>query len=355
MNTTDDCQSCDPINTGSITFESMKLPLDSHVQIIFTGFFNGFNVEVRSLEEMAMLYHMGCFGKGSMSRSRPKTCNSKSPSIMRKRQFFKRNDWYEKYNNTSRKDPMDNDDIFKEIGLLTTEIGAANATETKRNVIDLVSSDENDSDQSEYMDGSNLILDSCHEPELVIIVPNSDSEGENYFENLKPQCCLNNIKLVEKLMLTLPEAFFLSYGLGCLQILDSENKHINTDQLWDIFQRTDKNFIIKYVVYHYFRSKGFIVKPGIKFGGDFLLYKEAPSLAHSDFIVVIKSDKDNTDWVSTLGHIRMATTTIKEIVVAEVSKPDEDLPNTPKILCNYNVREILLTRRNRFSINNDDD
>lgn len=32
---------------------------------------------------------------------------------------------------------------------------------------------------------------------------------------------------------------------------------------------------------------------------------------HADYIVVMKQGKDDMDWISLLGHVRMATTTVK--------------------------------------------
>lgn len=42
-----------------------------------------------------------------------------------------------------------------------------------------------------------------------------------------------------------------------------------------------------------------------------VLYKEAPGITHSGYIVVIKDEQESLDWISLLGHIRMATTTLK--------------------------------------------
>ncbi|KAL0871213.1 hypothetical protein ABMA27_004984 [Loxostege sticticalis] len=351
----DDCQSNDPNNFFPMAIESLRFPLDSTMRIIFTGYYNGFNVEVRSSEEMAMLHHMGCFGKGSLSRSKPKVSqNDNSPCLLRKRQFLKRNYWQKKF---SKSKESESDSFFKDIDELTAKILKDSARNNKKDVIDLVSSDEDEvSDTCEELTiPSNLsMLDTYDKQDLVVIAPDSDSEGDNYFANFKPKCCLNKIKIPEKLMLTLCEAFFLSYGLGCLQILNSDEKILSTDQCWDLFLETDKKFIPKYVVYHYFRSKGYIVKSGVKFGGDYLLYKEAPGITHSGYIVVIKDEQESLDWISLLGHIRMATTTLKEVLIAEVIKANTNLADVPDNLSAYSVREIELSRKMPVLINEDD-
>ena len=42
-------------------------------------------------------------------------------------------------------------------------------------------------------------------------------------------------------------------------------------------------FIIKYAVYHHFRSLGWVVRGGLKFSVDYLLYKRGPVFSHAEF------------------------------------------------------------------------
>ena len=43
----------------------------------------------------------------------------------------------------------------------------------------------------------------------------------------------------------------------------------------------DDPFLVSYAVYHYFRSLGWVVKPGIKFCCDWLLYRKGPVFSHA--------------------------------------------------------------------------
>lgn len=45
--------------------------------------------------------------------------------------------------------------------------------------------------------------------------------------------------------------------------------------------RPDDPFLVSYVAYHHFRSLGWVVKPGIKFSCDWLLYRRGPVFSHS--------------------------------------------------------------------------
>lgn len=264
MQTEHDCHTNQPNNLFPIETE-LRLPLDTSMRILFTGYYNGFGVELHSAEEIALLYHMGYFGKSSQGRSRPKLGHNNSPNIMRKRQFLKRIFWHKKFSGESEPQA---DEFLQEVDILTAKIIADRDKEPNKDVIDLVSSDEEIA-EIPHDNMNNHTMSSEDPQDMVVIVPNSDSEGENYFENFKPKCCINKVRLPEKLMLTRQEAFFLIYGLGCLQILNGDHQNLSVEQCWQIFSDTDRNFVDKYVVYHYFRSKGYIVKPGIKFGGDY--------------------------------------------------------------------------------------
>ena len=106
----------------------------------------------------------------------------------------------------------------------------------------------------------------------LLVLPDSDSETENYLKEIKPKIECESFPIQETLHLTCEETFFLLYGLGCLNLIDFDGNLLDIDSAWHIFCKTDKNFVSKYVVYHYFRSKGWVVKPGLKYGGDFCKY-----------------------------------------------------------------------------------
>lgn len=103
----------------------------------------------------------------------------------------------------------------------------------------------------------------------LLVLPDSDSEIENYLKEIKPKIECESFPVQETLHLTFEETFFLLYGLGCLNLIDFDGNLLDIDSAWHFFCKADKNFVQKYVVYHYFRSKGWVVKPGLKYGGDF--------------------------------------------------------------------------------------
>ena len=117
----------------------------------------------------------------------------------------------------------------------------------------------------------------------------------------------------EHLQLTFEEAFFLLYGLGVLDVVhQGTNAIFTTASLFSLFRRhsyfpprpsldlrPDDPFLISYVVYHHFRSLGWVVRPGVKFAVDYLLYNRGPVFSHAEFGVMIIPSYSHSYWTAT--------------------------------------------------------
>ncbi|KAL6722234.1 tRNA splicing endonuclease subunit sen2 [Lecanora helva] len=117
----------------------------------------------------------------------------------------------------------------------------------------------------------------------------------------------------EHLQLTPSEAFFLTYALGILSIHSpSTNQPIPTPTLLTLFRthsyfpplppshlRPDDPFLLSYATYHHFRSLGWVVRPGMKFGVDWLLYLRGPVFHHAEFAVVVLPSYTDGYWRQT--------------------------------------------------------
>ncbi|XP_032680622.1 tRNA-splicing endonuclease subunit Sen2 [Odontomachus brunneus] len=196
----------------------------------------------------------------------------------------------------------------------------------------------------------------------VLVLPDSDSETENYLQNIKPRIENEGFPIREALHLTFEETFFLMFGLGCLQVIHFDGSLFDINNAWLYFCKEKTDFLQKYVVYHYYRSKGWVVKPGIKYGGDFLLYKEGPPFYHASYIVIVEVvDADSlildptvstrsVTWTNLFGLERLSESAAKEILFAQVLWPSsvsQDISMTsPEILSEFTVRELLWRRWN---------
>lgn len=185
----------------------------------------------------------------------------------------------------------------------------------------------------------------------------------------------------EHLQLTNEEALFLVYGLGALRVFDRDtNTVIPTPSLIKLFTQSstfparsesepiapDDPFLISYVAYHHFRSLGWVVRSGIKFGTDYLLYNRGPVFAHAEFAVLVLPSYENSYWESTPelieystqkqsrswwwlhGVNRVQAQVKKTLVLCFVDVPppsaSRSLDNLGETLRGYKVREILLRR-----------
>ncbi|CAH8550792.1 unnamed protein product [Schistosoma turkestanicum] len=144
------------------------------------------------------------------------------------------------------------------------------------------------------------------------------------------------------------ETLFLLHGLGCLDVylptndnspLDSTKTYqqlepLSLTKVWiclctgsidllslqvqsarkqiEKYSERELYLLRRYAVYIYYRSKGWIVRPGLCVGGaDYLLYSEDPNWRHASFCVLV--DKDSTDkdgeqmnCATVAAHVRVA-------------------------------------------------
>ncbi len=90
----------------------------------------------------------------------------------------------------------------------------------------------------------------------------------------------------EHLQLSAEEALFLVFAVGSLRVINPQTKaDFTTEQLFTLFREYSAfpardtpspadAFILHYAVYHHFRSMGWVVRHGMKFGVDWLLYNK---------------------------------------------------------------------------------
>ncbi|KZV85519.1 hypothetical protein EXIGLDRAFT_726027 [Exidia glandulosa HHB12029] len=184
---------------------------------------------------------------------------------------------------------------------------------------------------------------------------------------------------LEYLQLTLQEAFFLAWSLDSLRVLDAVTHNpLSLPALWrashaahymppapQLDLRFDNPFLVNYVAYHHYRSLGWVVKSGIKFCADLLLYKRGPVFAHAEFAVIVcpvyEDDTDratspfqlsNVDpfswsWLSTVGRVNSQVQ--KTLILTYVTIPSSRRVNlaaldSPGCLAEFSVREVVLRR-----------
>ncbi|MFW9778800.1 MAG: tRNA-intron lyase [Candidatus Heimdallarchaeota archaeon] len=88
------------------------------------------------------------------------------------------------------------------------------------------------------------------------------------------------------------------------------------------FQRICKDRFAKfedlYAVYLDLRRLRYIVRPGLKFGTDFAVYKRGPGIDHSPFLISVIPNKSRLEPIDLVRAGRLATSVRKRYVIATV-------------------------------------
>lgn len=213
-------------------------------------------------------------------------------------------------------------------------------------------------------DGDLFVINNTSEEEELDLEDESQSKALRNAHRWKPCVKEDPYPVQERLHLMLEEAFFLSYGLGCLRIIDPELKVLDLKETWGQFQVLKEQFVPHYVAYHYFRSKGWVPKSGLKFGCDFILYREGPPFYHGSYSVVVQCvqegsllpctrregyplDHRHLNWISLAGLNRITEHVAKELMFCYVIWPKglgrQEL-SSPECIRKFKVKEVLVSR-----------
>ncbi len=104
---------------------------------------------------------------------------------------------------------------------------------------------------------------------------------------------------------------------GILEVYAEDAQHpISEHELVTIAETQHKNFTRKYQVYEDLRKRGFVIRPGLKFGADFAVYEHGPGIDHSLFIVEVVADSHEISAIEVVRAGRLATSVRKRFVLA---------------------------------------
>jgi tRNA-intron endonuclease len=91
-------------------------------------------------------------------------------------------------------------------------------------------------------------------------------------------------------------------------------------KLIEIAEQQHKDFSRKYHVYEDLRKRGFVVRPGLKFGADFAVYRKGPGIDHSLFTVEVIAKSDEVSAIEVVRAGRLATSVRKRFVLATATE-----------------------------------
>ncbi|XP_076972623.1 tRNA-splicing endonuclease subunit Sen2 isoform X2 [Tamandua tetradactyla] len=372
------------------------------------------NIIVKNAEDIEQLYGKGYFGKGILSRSRPnftisdpklvakwKDVKANIPMITSKK--YQRNvEWAARLMRRQGQDestvhriledytkPLDHpclkrNDELHVCGVLTSEVDAKMEDRlsvlsedmedvskqspclregSKREPLTLEDFDEHmagDTTPTPHVQGGHSedapSEDSSHQAGLItarergldhesVLVEEEvsngsmreDALGEKLLQRKRLICRRNPYRIFEYLQLSL------------------EEEPLTIVKLWKAFTSIQPTFRTTYMAYHYFRSKGWVPKVGLKYGTDLLLYRKGPPFYHASYSVIIELVDDHFEgslrrpfsWKSLAALSRVSVNVSKELMLCYLIKPstitDKEM-ESPECMKSIKVQEVILSR-----------
>ena len=116
--------------------------------------------------------------------------------------------------------------------------------------------------------------------------------------------------------LSLIEAYFLLNNNKITICDEKNNKNLTPEEFYELGKKLHHKFEEKYIIYKDLRDKGYVPRPGLKFGADFVVYKKGPGLEHSPFIVHVRPHDSRISAIDMVRAGRLATSVRKKFVIA---------------------------------------
>ena len=361
------------------------------------GILHGEGVLVHEQKDISRLIQLGCYGKGIFSRSVPTHHSLPQLSQLvrtsrRRRQQTAagtaassaatssasasegKPEWVEKLN-CYEKDEMKRIALHSE---WKSEKEKLTQPRDKATLIELTSKEEESSTVSQATKVvacettsaiDDMSTEACgvrRDAEKPAELRSTEPEAlyKDFVERIEKLRETDPFPIKEPLQLSCEEATYLSVKLDILQVLAADRRPVTTETLWAHFCSVCGRFVERYTAYQYYRSKGWVPKSGLKFGVDFLLYKEGPSFYHSTYAVIVSllehateqsqesfvsssSPQSGISWREVIALDRVNEAAGKELIVCYVMKPpsfSQDELKLPSCVASLEVREMFVKR-----------
>ena len=95
-----------------------------------------------------------------------------------------------------------------------------------------------------------------------------------------------------------------------------QKKFLTIEEFYATAIKIHHKFEEKYIIYKDLRERGYIPRPGLKFGADYVVYKKGPGLEHSLFMVHVLPHDSEITAIDMVRAGRLATSVRKKFVIA---------------------------------------
>ncbi|ODQ78852.1 hypothetical protein BABINDRAFT_168032 [Babjeviella inositovora NRRL Y-12698] len=271
--------------------------------------------KVTSPSGMITLWRSGFFGKGSLSRSDPSWSTRTARRVMGVGTVLTS----EEITNLRRQERMGFKNARDRVQQMELELRRLMSQETTPEKIIKERTAVLEAEKTKLAE---LRADLQKKPVKLATTPIDEEIREEDLQLVHP--VTGELTQLEYLQLMPCEAVFLTL-IGCLKVPALPTS-------WSVLQMVVSGSanceeLIRCIVYHHYRSLGWCVRSGIKFGTDFLLYKGGPPFTHAEHgIIIMQNQKGcrNTRWVDISGTARVVGGVKKNMIIAFVDVPEQD-------------------------------
>ena len=161
-----------------------------------------------------------------------------------------------------------------------------------------------------------------------------DDDYQEFVSRLKAIREKDPYAIEEYLQLGAEEAYYLVAEIDILSVKSDKGETLTSYALWLHFASLSRSFCSRYAAYSHYRAGNWVPKSGLKYGVDFVLYKESPLTYHSSFAVVVREGRDQSHltWRDVVALNRASESSGKDLLVCSVTWPQaatEDPERTP--------------------------
>ncbi|MEM1537431.1 MAG: tRNA-intron lyase [Candidatus Nezhaarchaeales archaeon] len=121
------------------------------------------------------------------------------------------------------------------------------------------------------------------------------------------------------LELSLLETLYL-VEKGRISVQTETGKELTREELLSIASQRYEGFNNLYLVYKDLRDKGYVVRPGMKFGANFAVYKYGPGIDHAPFLVHVMPLQAKIDPIEVVRAGRLSHSVKKKFIVAVINQ-----------------------------------
>ena len=249
------------------------------------------------------------------------------------------------------------------------QVEISGAIEHRESPSELEGGDENSQTSQEASTREGEVGTEAAETESVSEPPTGEGELGGKTSQSHTEVTAEDLYPVKEPLFLMPEeAFYLAAELKILQVSpsnDPSTPNLPPDKLWRRLCEKIR-FPFTYAVYWHYRKKGWVPKTGLKFGVDFILYKDGPDSYHSSYAVLVTEGfeegrgasvidsagcggkMEKPRWMDIIAHCRVCESTAKELVVVCVTVPGDCteacLRASPEAVERLRLNETLVTR-----------